>query len=53
MSESVKPQVTNPYGICHELIRTYGPASTVLVDDAVVVRMISIAELLPLPWSRA
>lgn len=53
MNESGNPQVTNPCGVCRELMRTYGPAASVLVDDGGVVGRVSIADLLPFPWNRA
>jgi cytidine deaminase len=48
-----EPQVTNPCGLCRELLRTYGTGTTVLVDAEGEVGKIRIKDLLPLPWMRA
>ncbi len=48
-----QPQVTNPCGLCRELLRTYGSETTVLVDAEGAVGKIRIKELLPFPWMRA
>lgn len=42
--------VTNPCGVCRELMGTYLPDSTVLVDVHGEVRAVPAASLLPLPW---
>lgn len=47
------PQVTNPCGICRELIRSYGSDTSVLVDAKGQVGTVSIRDLLPYPWLRA
>lgn len=48
-----QPQVTNPCGLCRELLRTYGSETSVLVDAEGAVGKIRIKELLPFPWMRA
>ncbi|MET4590795.1 hypothetical protein [Arthrobacter sp. 754] len=53
MDESGQPQVTNPCGVCRELLRAYGAGSTVLVDAAGTVGRVGIEDLLPYPWMRA
>ena len=42
--------VTNPCGVCRELMGTYGPAAQVLVDLGGSVRKVRSADLLPSPW---
>jgi cytidine deaminase len=46
-------QVTNPCGVCRELLGGYCPDASVLVDVGGAVRKARLAELLPLPWLRA
>lgn len=53
MDENGQPQVTNPCGVCRELLRTYGTGISVLVDAAGKVGTVSIEALLPYPWMRA
>ena len=53
MDESGQPQVTNPCGVCRELLRTYGAGTSVLVDAAGTVARVSLEDLLPYPWMRA
>ncbi|WP_427170135.1 hypothetical protein [Arthrobacter sp. 92] len=53
MDESGEPQVTNPCGLCRELLRTYGTETSVMVDAQGTVGTVSIKELLPYPWLRA
>ncbi|MGO4692098.1 hypothetical protein [Glaciibacter sp. 2TAF33] len=53
MNEAGEPQVTNPCGVCRELMSTFGPAITVLVDVEGTVARAHLAELLPMPWMRA
>lgn len=53
MNDSGVPQVTNPCGICRELLRTYGAGTSVLIDAGGRVGKATIADLLPLPWMRA
>ena len=48
-----EPQVTNPCGLCRELLRSYGAETSVLVDAEGEVGKVSIKELLPFPWMRA
>ncbi|MFP3463692.1 hypothetical protein R5O87_22885 [Arthrobacter globiformis] len=48
-----QPQVTNPCGLCRELLRMYGTEATVLVDAEGEVGKVNITELLPYPWMRA
>ncbi|MGM7778516.1 hypothetical protein ACSVHC_21225 [Arthrobacter sp. KNU-44] len=48
-----EPQVTNPCGVCRELLRNYGPEATVLVDAGGEVGSVGLEELLPYPWMRA
>ena len=47
------PQVTNPCGLCRELLRSYGTETSVLVDAGGEVGKVRIKELLPFPWMRA
>jgi len=44
--------VTNPCGVCRELLGAYCPEAMVLVDARGTVRKVPLAELLPLPWLR-
>lgn len=53
MGESGEPQVTNPCGVCRELMRNYGPDIAVLVDVEGTVGKVQLDELLPYPWMRA
>lgn len=53
MTPAGVPQVTNPCGVCRELMRTYGSGTTVLIDAEGRVGKVTVAELLPLPWMRA
>jgi cytidine deaminase len=53
MNGSGQPQVTNPCGVCRELMRTYGTGLSVLVDAGGKVGKVGLDELLPLPWMRA
>lgn len=46
-------QVTNPCGVCRELLGGYCPDARVLLDVRGTVRKARLAELLPLPWLRA
>lgn len=48
-----QPQVTNPCGLCRELLRSYGTETSVLVDAGGEVGKIRIRDLLPFPWMRA
>lgn len=48
-----QPQVTNPCGLCRELLRSYGTETSVLVDAEGEVGKVRIKELLPFPWMRA
>ncbi|MFE5839692.1 hypothetical protein [Arthrobacter sp. NPDC056493] len=48
-----QPQVTNPCGLCRELLRMYGTGATVLVDAGGEVGKVHLTELLPYPWMRA
>ena len=52
MSEAGVPQVTNPCGVCRELMGTYCPDAMVLLDVAGTVRKAAVADLMPLPWLR-
>ena len=45
--------VTNPCGVCRELLGSYCPDAMVLVDVRGTVRKARLAELLPLPWLRS
>ena len=40
-------------GLCRELLRTYGPETTVLVDAGGEVGKVHVTDLLPYPWMRA
>ncbi|UOY03347.1 hypothetical protein [Blastococcus sp. PRF04-17] len=42
--------VTNPCGVCRELMGTYGRSADVLVDLGGAVRKVRAADLLPTPW---
>jgi cytidine deaminase len=53
MNEAGEPQVTNPCGVCRELMSTFGPDISVLVDVEGTVARAHLAELLPMPWMRA
>lgn len=53
MDEHGEPQVTNPCGVCRELLRNYGPETSVLVDAGGEVGAVSLQDLLPYPWMRA
>lgn len=48
-----EPQVTNPCGVCRELLRSYGTETSVMVDAEGAVGTINISGLLPYPWLRA
>lgn len=52
-SDATVPQVTNPCGVCRELMGEYGADARILVDDGGHVRVAALPELLPLPWLRA
>jgi cytidine deaminase len=45
-------QVTNPCGVCRELLGTYCPDAMVLLDVEGTVRKAAARDLLPLPWLR-
>ncbi len=53
MDGNGEPQVTNPCGVCRELLRSYGAETFVLVDAEGAVEKVRIKELLPYPWMRA
>ncbi|MHC6220847.1 cytidine/deoxycytidylate deaminase family protein [Arthrobacter sp. MMS24-S77] len=53
MDERGEPQVTNPCGVCRELMRNYGTETSVLVDSGGEVGTVSLEDLLPYPWMRA
>lgn len=42
--------VTNPCGVCRELMQQYAPDAHVLVDAGGQVRSVPSASLLPTPW---
>jgi cytidine deaminase len=46
------PQVTNPCGVCRELLGSYCPEAEVLLDVQGDVRKAVAEELMPLPWLR-
>jgi len=48
--ESGRIVVTNPCGVCRELLSTYGPDTDVLVDVQGKVLKLSAPELMPNPW---
>lgn len=52
-ADAAVPQVTNPCGVCRELMGQYGADARILVDDGGRVRVAALPELLPLPWLRA
>lgn len=48
--EQGRTVVTNPCGVCRELLQTYGPKASVIVDIHGHVRKVSASSLLPNPW---
>lgn len=48
--ESGRVVVTNPCGVCRELMSTYGPRTEVIVDVQGQVVKVSAPELMPNPW---
>ena len=42
--------VTNPCGVCREMLTTYGPEATVIVDIEGRVRKVPGTALMPNPW---
>lgn len=48
-----EPQVTNPCGVCRELLRSYGTETSVMVDAEGAAETINISGLLPYPRLRA
>src|ERR671919_104062 len=42
--------VTNPCGLCRELLGHYGPDAWVLVDGGGDVVKVAAADLMPMPW---
>lgn len=42
--------VTNPCGVCRELMGTYALDADIMIDDRGSVRMVSAADLLPTRW---
>lgn len=42
--------VTNPCGLCRELMGRYAPHASVLIDSNTGIRKVRIEELLPHPW---
>lgn len=48
--ESGKIVVTNPCGVCRELMTTYGPNTDVIVDIQGEIFKVSAPELMPNPW---
>jgi cytidine deaminase len=44
--------VTNPCGVCRELMGTYAPEAMVLLDVQGTVRKATVTDLMPLPWLR-
>jgi cytidine deaminase len=52
MGEAGVPHVTNPCGVCRELMGTYCPDAMVLLDVEGVVRKAAVTDLMPLPWLR-
>lgn len=42
--------VTNPCGVCRELMGQYGPRADVIVDVGGKVRKVRAADLMPNPW---
>lgn len=48
--ESGRIVVTNPCGVCRELMSTYGPRTEVIVDVQGQVVKVSAPELMPNPW---
>jgi cytidine deaminase len=48
--EAGRVVVTNPCGVCRELMSTYGPRTEVIVDVQGQVVKVSAPELMPNPW---
>lgn len=48
--ETGRVVVTNPCGVCRELMSTYGPRTEVIVDVQGQVVKVSAPELMPNPW---
>jgi cytidine deaminase len=44
------PVVTSPCGVCRELLGTWAPEMTVLVDERGTVIKTYVEDLLPAPW---
>lgn len=53
MDPGDKPLVINPCGVCRELIPHYAPHARMIVNIGTTVGVVSVSELLPLPWVRA
>lgn len=49
--ESGRIVVTNPCGVCRELLGNYGPRAKVIIDIAGRVGKVPAAQLLPSPWN--
>ncbi|MFE2186355.1 hypothetical protein [Streptomyces sp. NPDC059455] len=52
LGETGIPQVTNPCGVCRELMGAYCPEARVLLDVQGEVRKAVAEDLMPLPWLR-
>lgn len=50
MDDAGRVVVTNPCGVCRELLTTYGPRAHVVVDVRGSVRKVPASELMPNPW---
>ncbi len=50
MDEAGRVIVTNPCGLCRELLGTYGQEAMVLIDFHGAVRKIRARDLMPNPW---
>lgn len=42
--------VTNPCGVCRELMQQYAPDAQVIIDDGGRLRSVPAASLMPTPW---
>lgn len=47
------PLVINPCGMCRELVPHYAPKARLIVASGTTLGVVSVEELLPMPWVRA
>lgn len=50
MSDSGEVVVTNPCGVCRELMTTYGTQANVIIDVQGTIMKVRAQELMPNPW---